>query len=365
MSRKRSENPDLLRKKNIIRGALDKRLSIEELRSNSTPDLLFPVSQWSTGWLSSMGILGNIRPRYLGGLGAVPLLPPTDLSSELAWLDGILRKSEDDINLHVDLTNKLEASLLADGEQKSSEIIEQANSTLGYTMTWLATTIAHKQFFEGLEAQKTFVTSLTNQGATRTTLFFAYWWSIRAEERTTAQHYIFEILRRIQDWELDSNTEAHLKYYLLNNIPDAGAENELLAVASSGTAIDAYEIFLSICEISIAEQRSIVPQLKSSLLRISRFVKDSRVIKLLLATGEIKILSELPIPIISVKENALAGKLSENDFNKASTISGLAAIAEKKLITTDNSFKNELVAGFNSYLNLMMPVLVHWSVFRK
>lgn len=347
MSKKRNEDPDLLKNKNIIRGAIDKRLSIEKFRSSSTPDLLFPVSQWSTGWLSSMGILGNIRPRYLGGLSAVPLLPPADLSSELAWLDGILRKSEEAINLHVDLTKRFETGLLSHCEGASSEVLEKANSSLGYTMTWLASTVAHKQYFEGLEAQKTFVAGLASQGATRFTLFFAYWWSIRAEGRTTAQHYVFEILRRIKDWDLDAKAEAHLKYYLLNSIPDVGAENELLAVASSGTAIDAYEIFLSICEVSIAEQRSIVPQLKASLIRISRSVVDHRVIKLLLATGDSKLLSELPTPCISVKENALTGQLSESDFENVDTISGLATVAEKVLYKTNNIFINELITGFN------------------
>lgn len=326
MSKSKNRTTSLLSvAKNQIRGSTDKRSSIDEIRANSSPDLLYPISYWGSGWLPTIGVLANIRPKYIAKLNSTPLLKPADLKSELAWIDGFLKKSSSQLIEHVELTRLLEDSLLSGDLDIVSSVLPIANSNLGYSMVWTATNVALEQIFNGLESQKAYVSSLKLSGASRNTQFFAYWWSVRAESNTTTQHYIDEILRRLERWDVEDNDDALIRFYLLNQVPASGSEVNLLSVASSSTSIDAYEMLLAICEIAVAERRAILPQLQPLIKKLSRITNDPRLFKILLAMGTSTALARIPIPNIYVRDKLLKGLAISPSLGSVTGLSELAA----------------------------------------
>jgi len=284
-------------------------------------------------------------------LNTSPRLEPANAKIELAWIDGFLANNTSLLETHIDLTEELERSLLSGSAVSGNSIFERATSEFGYSMTWLASSVAVKQLYEGLEAQKAYVSGIRSEDAPARLQFFLYWWSVRAEETTTAKHYSMELLQRLESWEANTTDSAMIKYYILNQIPESGSEADLLNIASSSTAIDAYEMLLAIAEVSIAESRSIVADLKPIVARLSKVLTDSRLLKIAFAMDIKNVLSNIPIPDAEIRNRVYAHPKQTLLLNDSVCPSELAAASMSGQVDQSNidpSFKLILIESFQS-----------------
>ena len=268
--------------KNRLRGSETKFSTLAQIREIYPPRLLAPISQWSSGWLSALGIVASTKPSTFAKLNTTPFFAPISIDAELAWILGRLEKSIPTLREHVNLQATLEENILQDNHEDATKLVDHAFVALGVSMAWNAINIGLTQFYLGIEAQKKLVRQQRNADASRMAQFFAHWWSMRAEENMTFSHFRSEVIRRVKSWDIEQTDRAQIIYYLFNEVPSVGYEESLLAVASSSSAIDAYEMVVAISEVAAAEKRPIAKKLAPFLRRLSEQIEDFRLARLLL-----------------------------------------------------------------------------------
>ncbi|MAN72966.1 MAG: hypothetical protein CME85_14650 [Henriciella sp.] len=221
-----------------------------------------------------------MKPTSGANLASSPILEPIKLDAELNWVSGRILKSASLVRRHVELLQELDALLLHDKGKEAEQLARAAANEVGMSMTWIAIAIGVIQLVSGMEAQKVYVRELRESGASRMLQFFSHWWSVRAEDNTSTGHFITEIMRRIGQWETTPKDEAQILYYLFNEVPGAGEEQNLLAVAASSSVIDAYEMLVAVATKSAAESRPSTSYLVSVLRTIQGEVSDARLEKI-------------------------------------------------------------------------------------
>lgn len=304
---KRKPRTALTAAKNRIRGSEYKLSTVNSIRSTAPSDILFPMAQWSSGWLSALGIVAAIKPRTVASLNIAPFLEPIDLKREITWLKARFEKGKNILQKHAARLIELDQALIRNEAQNVQEICLTAKSELGASMHWESISIGVLQTYFGLEEQKKYVRELREQGASRMLRFFSFWWSVRAEDNTSTGHYIEEILRMLSRADLDSADKCQIVYYLLNVVPEKEQEHSLIAVAASSAVIDAYEIMISLCQAIVADGRSLDRTLCELVSYLSNEVNDPRLDRLSATFGR-SALRPTPYSGLSYQTAELAGK---------------------------------------------------------
>ncbi|HTM81612.1 hypothetical protein [Asticcacaulis sp.] len=311
MSQKQiKRNVRLSRAKNRVRGAVDKFGVFSELRHELDLSSLQLLAKWSYAWLPSLGILGKLTPKRLSDLNAVNPLRSIGLRRDVEWITATVKREAQNINQYLQLKASLEASLLGGSLDLSVQILGQMDEALGFSLHVLSTRIALEQVSKGLEAQKELISELRSKNIAPMPLFYCFWFSVRAEDGSTAEHFSRDIRRRLQTWELDPEVRAQLHYYLLNEYPPVGDENLLLASGTSGSIVDTYEMFIGAATIAVSEQRSTSHHFHEGIAQLAEAIDDARLNKLLFLFGKCRTL-EISHLGISNREALLSGNTGD------------------------------------------------------
>lgn len=306
MPRKRSKRRDpFTREKNRVRGAANKVQALADARSSVELSVLDPLAKWSFGWLPALGVVGRLTPRRLSELNDVPALGSAGLSRDLTWATAAILRQPDLLVQYVQLKVELESALIAGTVADSIAIIERIDALSGPSLFTLSLKIALIQIGDGLEAQKEFLGLLRRQQASELVIFYAYWWSVRAEDGTTPEHFRANIDRLLDRWDAAPDARAHIRYHLLGDLPGPAAEGTLLSAATAGSVVDTYELLIALAAAVMSEKRPAAPLFAKTLKLIGKSIPDDRISKILLLGGDLDQIIKTSVTAVDFRDALL------------------------------------------------------------
>lgn len=332
----------MTRAKNRVRGASDRVAALATARQAVELSVLDPLAKWSFSWLPTLGVLGRLTPRRLAELNATPSLESVGLERDLAWAVAAILRQPNLVRRYLRLKDELDSALLQKSMSECLSILDRMDEALGPSLHTLSARIALIHLGSGLEAQKEFVGGLRKQQASAIVLFCAFWWSVRAEDRTTPEHFRADILRRLETRQAQPETRAQIRYYLLNDLPESGSEGLLLSAATAGSAIDIYEMVLSLAVSAAAERRPVAESFATALERIAAVVSDVRLTKTLLLAGRTDQVQRLGMIGIQRREDRLLGRNVDQEVTPSTLEEFYAAAARPGSVSPPNEMARRL-----------------------
>lgn len=302
--RKRREVPQV---RSILRGTGRSERTLVVARA-AQPRFIREAANWTVRNLQIGGPLRSLKPRrpadLYAGLGQGCL----SLESELRWSLEIIKFNRDTILTYLQSRQKLERFLLDGDADDAIEIIDELEHSCGFSLYSVSTKVAVLQIYKGLEAQKEYLAWLKANGASRNLNFFAYWWSVRAEDSTSSRHLHKDFKRRLKRWSLEEQFRAHIAFEVLRELPSNGQEAQLLSGSYLASAVDVYEALVSICQLIVTEERESLSTILPYLTELSALTNDIRLIKLLFLVDEHADLSFIPPPNLAWRDAAVAAQ---------------------------------------------------------
>ncbi|MER9539801.1 hypothetical protein [Mesorhizobium sp. M0586] len=341
MPRRRRKSKDPLTKiKNSIRGADNKVVAFLEKGRNADLSVLDPLARWSFSWLPTLGVLGRLTPKRLADLSANAPLRSIGLSRDIEWATAAILREAEAIERYLQRKGDFDRLLNRSSLAEAIEQLDRLDEQVGQSFQSLSTRIALTQLSEGLEAQKDLVSGLRKNSASPMALFYTFWWSVLAEDGTSAEHFAKEIRRRMDSWEVDAEARAHISYFLLKEYPSEGGESNLLTAATSSGVIDTYEMLIGIATVAAAEKRSTANLFKRAMSRIATRISDERVTKILLLCGSLDSAAKLSRKSTTYLDarlsgigNAQQGSAESLEELNAAVLQGIARTPSNELVS--------------------------------
>jgi len=318
MTRTRPKRRDpLTREKNRVRGASDKVRALAQARRLADLSVLDPLAKWSFGWLPTLGILGRLTPRRFSELNATAPFGSAGIERDLTWATAAILRQPALLIQYVQLKERLDQALLVAPLSDCQAILAEIDALLGPSLQTLSLKIALTHIGAGLEVQKEFISDLRDEKATELVLFYAYWWSVRAEDGTTPDHFKAVINRLLDRWEASPDARAHIRYHLYGKLPPAGEEGALPPAPTAGRAVVPYELFIALATAVASEKRSSVPTFKAALQTVAGSIPDKRLAKILMIAGDVTQVGSTEAVDITRREASLRGADPTSDHPAA------------------------------------------------
>lgn len=302
--------------------------------------MLDPLAKWSFGWLPALGVLGRLTPRRISELNAIPAFGSAGIERDLTWATAAILRQPALLLQYVQLKEQLDRALLIDSLPDCQAILAQIDALLGPSLQTLSLKIALTHIGAGLEAQKEFIAGLRDDKASELVLFYAYWWSVRAEDGTTLDHFRAVINGLLDRWEASPDARAHIRYHLLGELPPAGAEGTLLSAATAGSVVDTYELLIALATAVASEKRPSVPMFRTALQIVAETIPDKRLAKILLVSGEVTQVASTEVVDIARREADLRGAGPTTDYPPATPEEFYTAARG----TTQDEYPNEVAS---------------------
>lgn len=242
---------------------------------------------WATRTLRINGPLAALQPRRLSQLHTLPEFSPLPLHIELKWAEGVLAAHAPQLNAALAVRARVERLLIAGEGEEALEALDAWEREVGPSLSLIATRLAALQVTRGLEAQKEEYTRYRDGSVAQNVRFFAYWWSVRAEDGSSWRNFARDFRRRLKVWDINEGLRAHIGYQMLGRVPPPGGEALLLSAALNGSALDMYETFLSLSRAVIVEVRPDRDAFAASCIKLLRDVADPRLAKLAFLHGDL------------------------------------------------------------------------------
>lgn len=247
-----------------------------------------------------------LHPRSLGQLQTLPVLEPLALDAELRWIVQLFRSFADLINRSLALRGEVESRLIAGDGEDALSCLDQMETEVGPSLCVVATRLAALQITRGLEAQKDEYNRIRNLSVQPNTKFFAYWWSVRAEERSSWQNFERDFDKRLRAWEIPEGLRAFVAFHILGRIPADGDEQLLLSSSITGTALDLYEAFVATATEAVVEGRTTRAAFVAACSEVGGFIEDGRLQKLLFLSGDTGVANSFAPAPTAIRDAAFA-----------------------------------------------------------
>lgn len=306
------------------------------------------MAQWGAAVLR-FGPFKTI-PRKVSELNELTSVVSTDFRRELAWCEALLAAQIDQVLYFIESKTQLERRLLEGSRDGCFRLLNDIEHKCGLSFWLIATRIALLQIFDGIEAQKDYVSELKKSGARHNTNFLAFWWAVRAEEDTVFDRYTLRLTRLLDRAGLTPEVTAYIAYLLAGLMPTPGAEHALLARSNYSSLVDLYQIFVDLLVTAVAEEREIAAPLADSALRLHLAANDPRVGKALVLMGNFIDLRYLRAASIGVRERTLQP-------SEVSAASQLLSPIDLEEVSAATQVSNAEVSLTGPFLNLIYPLL--------
>lgn len=253
---------------------------------------------WASRTLRVGGPLAALQPRRLSQLHTLPELEPlSSLGTELRWIEALLLPIAPGLNSILSLRGEVEGRLLSGNGEEALLLLDRIETEHGPSLGLIATRLSTLQITRGLEAQKDEYTRLRNSEVVQNVQFFAYWWSVRAEDGSSWRNFRRDFERRLKQWEISDALRAHITFQVLNRVPEEGHEQDLLRASILGAGIDLYEALVATARTALAEQRVSAAALAYTCRVIEEVVNDPRLAKIRFLSGDLSAVAHLaPAP---------------------------------------------------------------------
>lgn len=273
--------------RNAVRGGIDSKTSIANLRASSPIGTLPVIAEWVVRSQRHRPPLDGLVPRSLTQISSVPSFAAVPLDRELAWAVGTLRAVMNKLRRYVELRQLLEGCLQRSQYAEAIELVDKINVEVCWSLEMLSARIALTSLVYGLEAQKSWITAKTSAGASVAALFYSYWFGVRSENDQNPSRFLSEIAGHIHRVWTDAAGKRFLNYQLANRDIENGDEAEMLAQAQTLSVLDLYECVVHLARVSAAEGRPTAALLYRSVLPLMFEIGDIRALKISYLMGNL------------------------------------------------------------------------------
>jgi len=322
--KKKKKISELSRLKNSIRGASDKWEALKAAADFTPPHLLSYLAGWSTRWLK-YNELKSLEPTTLRDLHSVPFPTQTDsFHREFSWVVALLNAKVELLKDFVILKYQFEQAILSADLAEVENALDRIETRIGPSLWNISSRIAVLQLCKGIETQKEFVGRDDIRAARHIVRFFAFWWSVRAEDNTSAERFLGQIARYIQRWHVPPVLGNYINYQLRSSFPTVDSEAALLANARSTNIIDLFQMFGDLAAASVAEDRPASIYFAEAAGQLARLTGDTRLEKVALLRGMDMALSN-SLPTSLVYQDAELAECPLSDNRNPSSLEEIAA----------------------------------------
>lgn len=239
------------------------------------------IIPWTVRNLRVAGAVSALRPHSPPALHSQPILPSLELGVELQWAVESLVTFAPQVLTGLRLQREISDHLIAGQGDQALAALDAMDEAIGLSLTSIATRLAVLQLHGGLEAQKDELARLRSSGVAQNVQFFAYWWSVRAEESSSWKNFARNFERRMAVWDISQELRTHIAFQVLRRLPPSGDEAKLISASHQGAAIDLYNAVLACAGTAIAEDRPTAGMFARSCSRLAEHIDDPRLRKLL------------------------------------------------------------------------------------
>lgn len=291
---------------------------------------------WALRNLRIDGPLSSLQPRRLSQLHALPGLEALPIQSELAWAEGAIKLHARHLNAAFEYRDRVEERLVAGDGDCALQILDDWERDVGPSLCLMSVRIAVLQVSRGLEAQKDEVARIKTAGVPANLNFFAYWWSVRAEDGSSWRNFARDFERRLKLWDVSAALRAHIGFQVLGTIPATGDEALLLSASLHGSALDLYEAFLATARTCIVESRPSRDSFSSCAKSLMQKIEDPRLFKLAFLTGEFNRADSIGLAPTTMRDAAL-GLNGSPQSGPPLDVAELFHFAPERPVTTSRS----------------------------
>ena len=219
-----------------------------------------------------------------------------NFASEIQWLTFRLKPHLDQLRDFRASVLELNDAFWRDEQQVCFGIIEQIERQCGRSIWQIETRLALEQHFNGLEAQKSYLSDIKLGYPKGLPAFIAHFASIRNEDRSTMRLFKDDADRRISVTDLEDGGKTYFRYKIADSFDGTDVSISRILTTEQGQSIfDVYETAISIFQLIINSGRT--ERYATAILGATadwQSIGDFRLDKIRVALGEAP-LTQLPV----------------------------------------------------------------------
>jgi hypothetical protein len=233
-------------------------------------------------------LLAQRYPKTYSDLFSTPQFSSIDCDREIAWGLGLILRDTTKLGRFLEYRANFDRAILIGSWELAKNILRETESELGVSLWLLESKIALLQLAEGLESQKQFAKTVSEECIERFPGFIAYFTSQRNEGTINPVRFSKQLRNDMQSARASADFSDYLMYRLADEIPLAPTSiANVLRHESLGSIFDFYETFLRLAMHSISVNACAhVPQYIPSLKTLAETVTDPRLARSLFVLGE-------------------------------------------------------------------------------
>ena len=230
-------------------------ISAARSRARGKPSELIAFTSWALSTYRFGELASGLQPKRFSELLRPLWLEPLELRSELIWCATLIKHFAPQVEAHVSSRNIPFEAALHNDLPAAIAAFDEADARNGLSIWSVAERIALLQIFEGVESAKRLVGQITREARGAQCSFFAYWFGVRIEDRSTVAAFRRNVLSSLQVWNVTDLYKTLIRFLLLNDMPAPEEEAALLCAACSMSIIDLYETFVRLAVFAQAQKR--------------------------------------------------------------------------------------------------------------
>lgn len=270
--------------------------------------------RWIPTLRDKAGSLAMSRfPARVEHLHARGPLQPVSLTREVAWAAVQVLNEASRINSFIGMRSEFEQALCRGNGLRCIQILDMLESSLGYSFWSIEARIATLQTFEGLEAQKNYVSQLRGLLPDNNIVsFIVHHMSRRCEPSTVPFRFVVGFAAMTARWKDETGLTDYVNFRVANLLThDERSFANLLRVDTAGTIIDLYETLVVLAKTAVVDAHELSIAFDPWISRLTRSIQDQRLAKIAVMNGETESLELLQFASDVASDLVLGGQLSE------------------------------------------------------
>jgi hypothetical protein len=267
-------------------------------------------------WLNLVTGAGAGRAKDALAYSPMPYVldgPRVAIDSEIDWLERRLHPHLDKLRHFRELADLANSTFWAAQYDQCFEALGLIEQEFGQSLWHIEARIALEQHVHGLEAQKSYVSSVRKKYNAGVPAYIAHFTSIRNEDRSTIRLFRADAVRRISNTKLPEAAKIYLKYKIADEIDYTESTLScILRAEQSQSVVDIYETAIALFQGLVKVGRS--ERYSAAITRAARQwapINDFRLTKLLLGLGE------LDVGDMAIRQSGAVDLLISGDAGRA------------------------------------------------
>lgn len=225
----------------------------------------------------------NPFPNTLQELRPYSAPRPRSLVTEFRWCYYCLEPHISRLSSFNQLREEIETAFIAGQKDQCFDLLASLEQEYGTSIWLLKRKVAFLQHFEGLEQQKNFSEEIKGKESLNSIIpYLIHYVSYRSEPTVSPITFEVSYESLLLDLQLGPEITPYLRHHITGVSPSTHELAAMLCIETAGTAIDAYEMFVAVAQIVVAnDQQALYPSIVPILQKLSIELNDIRLSRLL------------------------------------------------------------------------------------